>query len=1091
MLRTLLAACLSLSSTTLAAPTAAICDRDFLKAQAAAYVAAQAAGKVDTLKASSSVSYTQNFKTATLATGILSTPLKIDSNRSTYDTTQCATYTELISLQSGANHVIGTQMRFSDGELSKMEIIVTSTGDWLFNPTNTLKYASQESWTEIPEAKRDTRAVIQAAGDAYLDLFNDKKVKVPWGNPCARLEGGSYIQPSCNVGVPSGVKNINRRYVVDEVFGTVDVFFSFGGNDPDSHEFRVESGKLRYVHTMTVMKSRHHIAVASDTANRCRPFSIPRLNGLWFSNPIRARDHHPRPYHAHHEASLIEVVEVAVKDAIFRSHIGHQSEPWLNNCSIFAKASLPTSPTDSDPIRLPSPSVSVSPARSQPAFGVAGTANLTDIFYYSPLALLELSPSCCITRASARFLSDWRLSADQCIGHQLHLFLEKQIHPSTSISQVHAIIGTVDDAISARAERTSKPINTIHEAACRARVLPVFNDHQLLAITLEWHERPTALIESELVKPGLSTDEAFRILVQALKDYAIFLLDTTGHIATWNMGAELLKGYTRDEIIGKHFSVFYGKDDLEAGKPDMELAICLREGRVEDEGWRYKKDGTRFWANVIITAVYKDGLHVGFGKVTRDLTERKASESRLITAYEESEKLKSDFLANMSHEIRTPMHGMLSACSLLLDTDLTVRQRDIANIMDESGKVLLQVINDILDYSKLASGSFSVTSDIVGVASIIASVVRGVQTTLHPAVHFELFLAPNLPKSVQGDPLRFRQIVNNLVGNAAKFTEKGSIRVKASLQAEDVDSYTVLTEVTDTGIGIPENSTAHLFMPFTQFDVTTTKRYKGTGLGLSISKSLAELMGGRIGYRPNVERHGSVFWFTARFKKIKSLGQIQDWKNQLAKDGSLLPVPATETVDLQAELAKIASARTLLLVEDNVINQKVMLGILRSLGFKNVQLASNGAEAVTMVRAKPVGFDLVLMDINMPILDGHQASSRIRESGIKIPIVAMTAYALKGDRERCLEYGMNDYIPKPVDKKYLIRILAKWLMSKADGRRSMGPDQLPSPELGLALLDMNRALLDKNLNKVQDPSSVVEVASEEQKKQPGADSVSG
>ncbi|KAK3326971.1 hypothetical protein B0T19DRAFT_440994 [Cercophora scortea] len=245
MLHTLLAAYLSLSSTALAAPTAVACDRDFLKAQAAAYVAAQAAGKVDTLKASSSVNYTQNFKAATLATGILSTPLKIDGNRSTYDTTQCATYTELISLQSGANHVIGTQMRFTDGELSKMETIVTSTGDWLFNPTNTLKYASQESWTEIPEAKRDTRAVIQAAGDAYLDLFNDKKVKVPWGNPCARLEGGSYVQPSCNVGVPSGIKNINRRYVIDEVFGTVDVFFSFGGNDPDSHEFRVENGKLR------------------------------------------------------------------------------------------------------------------------------------------------------------------------------------------------------------------------------------------------------------------------------------------------------------------------------------------------------------------------------------------------------------------------------------------------------------------------------------------------------------------------------------------------------------------------------------------------------------------------------------------------------------------------------------------------------------------------------------------------------------------------------------------------------------------------------------------------------------------------------
>ncbi|KAK3937300.1 hypothetical protein QBC46DRAFT_393062 [Diplogelasinospora grovesii] len=256
MLRLIIAASLSLTPAVLAAPTAVTCDRAFLETQADAYIAAQATGKVDGLKASSSAAtYTQNFKTASLATGILATPLKIDHNRSTYDTTQCATFTELIITDSANSHVIGTQMRFgTDGALTKMETIVTSTGDWLFNPTNTLKYASQENWTEIPEDKRDTRAVIQAAADAYLDLFNDKSVKVPWGSPCARLEGGSYIQPSCNVGVPSGIKNTNRRYVVDEVLGTCDVFFTFGGAEPDSHEFRVENGKIRYVHTMTVMK---------------------------------------------------------------------------------------------------------------------------------------------------------------------------------------------------------------------------------------------------------------------------------------------------------------------------------------------------------------------------------------------------------------------------------------------------------------------------------------------------------------------------------------------------------------------------------------------------------------------------------------------------------------------------------------------------------------------------------------------------------------------------------------------------------------------------------------------------------------------
>ncbi|KAK0652685.1 hypothetical protein B0T16DRAFT_427060 [Cercophora newfieldiana] len=655
------------------------------------------------------------------------------------------------------------------------------------------------------------------------------------------------------------------------------------------------------------------------------------------------------------------------------------------------------------------------------------TTTLADIdgnllFDLSPLPLTVLTPACCIARVSDRFLHDWQVSRDQCVGRQLVNFLETYLHPAGSAAVVN-LTSTIDDAIL-----------TKHASSWRARVLPIFKGAELIAMVLEWQEAPAAPGEGEIVRPGLSTDEAFRILVQAVKDYAIFLLDTKGRIATWNTGAELLKGYRREEIVGKHFSVFYGQDDLAIRKPELELEICLREGRVEDEGWRYKKDGSRFWANVIITAVYKDGVHVGFGKVTRDLTERKTAESRLIAAYEESEKLKSAFLANMSHEIRTPMHGMLSACTLLLDTELSTTQQDIVQVMDESGQVLLQVINDILDYSKLASGSFSITSDIIGITSIISSVVRSAQTTTRSGVHFELFLDPDLPKSVQGDPLRYRQILQNLVSNAAKFTEKGTIRVRASVEFENEESYSILTEVIDTGIGVPEPAAAGLFTPFTQFDATTTKRYKGTGLGLSIAKTLAELMGGKIGYQPNPERHGSIFWFSLRFNKIKNVEQIQDWKQVPgSRDGTASP-------ELQAELAKVASTKSLLLAEDNKINQMVMLRILRSIGFKNFALAANGSEALNLVRAKPAAFDLVLMDINMPILDGYEATTKIRESGIRVPVVAMTAYALKGDKERCLENGMDDYIPKPVDIPYLIKILFKWLVNAKDYRMSAGEE---------------------------------------------------
>lgn len=562
-----------------------------------------------------------------------------------------------------------------------------------------------------------------------------------------------------------------------------------------------------------------------------------------------------------------------------------------------------------------------------------------------------------------------------------------------------------------------------------ARIIPIFEEDMLCNMVLEVQNLSK---QRFLCRPKeeLSTDEAFRILVQTVKDYAIFLLDVLGNVATWNTGAELLKGYKREEIVGKHFSIFYGPEDLRAKKPAMELDLCIREGRVEDEGWRYRKDGTRFWANVVITTVYKDGVHVGFSKVTRDLTERKAAESRLITAYEESAKLKSDFLANMSHEIRTPMHGMLSAGTLLLDTVLTDEQRELAHIIGDSGRILLQIIDDILDYSKLASGNFSLHSDVINIPGIIASVVRSAQNTLCPGVHFELHLASDLPACIQGDPLRYRQILQNIVSNAAKFTESGSIRVKASLLQDDDSHCIILTEVIDTGIGLSDAVTKYLFKPFTQFDNSTKKRYKGTGLGLSIAKSLAELMGGRIGFRPNCESQGSNFWFTVKLKKIKPLDQIQNEnaQNPVPKQ-AVQPQPDTNS-DLFEKLRKVAPQKRLLIAEDNLINQKVIIKMLCTMGFRDIDVATDGAEATSTVCSQQDSWYDLLMDINMPLVDGHDATNKIRKSGIKVRIVAMTAYALTGDRELCLANGMDDYLPKPVERSQLVQVLVKWLIER-------------------------------------------------------------
>ncbi|KAI1497606.1 hypothetical protein F5X99DRAFT_412922 [Biscogniauxia marginata] len=237
------------------------CSRETLIAATESLLAAQTEGAPDTLAAlADTVTYLEQFQQADLQAGILSTPITIEFNRSLIDTTQCATYTEMIAPSGDHPYVLGTQMHFtSEGVITNISTLVTDRGDWLFNATGTYYWASQENWDTIPEDQRDSREVIQAAADAYADIFSDKSVTVPWGSPCARLEGGAYTgsgQPTdrCDVGIPSGVELVNRRYVIDETLGAVDVFIDFASL-PDSHEFRIEGGKIRFVHTLTVMGS--------------------------------------------------------------------------------------------------------------------------------------------------------------------------------------------------------------------------------------------------------------------------------------------------------------------------------------------------------------------------------------------------------------------------------------------------------------------------------------------------------------------------------------------------------------------------------------------------------------------------------------------------------------------------------------------------------------------------------------------------------------------------------------------------------------------------------------------------------------------
>jgi osomolarity two-component system sensor histidine kinase TcsA len=642
-------------------------------------------------------------------------------------------------------------------------------------------------------------------------------------------------------------------------------------------------------------------------------------------------------------------------------------------------------------------------------------AALGRIYRYSPVPTLILDQDLCVVEVSDSHFAFFGQSRDVLVG-TCACDVPNNTIPAPDTPTLYGAL---------RAAITSKEVQVIEgihvkskNSICQLRIMPIFEKSSLIYVVLEAQNTPNA--------HWLATDaqhaymnETYKILVDNVKDYAIFMLDTGGNITTWNPGATILKGYSPSEIIGKHFSVFYSPEDRDRDKPGRGLRLALKEGRMEDEGWRYRQDGSRFWANVMITPIFQFDRHVGFVKVTRDLTERKAAEIRMVAAFEESSKMKTDFLANMSHEIRTPMNGMQLALAMMKDTDLTGQQLEYASIIEDSTSVLLQIVNDVLDYSKLSSGSFSLCSDVVNIKSILDAVMRNCRSLLKPGVDLNCSFEPDFPKVVRGDPLRYRQVVQNMLGNAVKYTESGYIRISNtfSLDESDPQTYKFTTEFADSGVGIPESALNTLFTPFTRFADSAPQKYQGTGLGLSICKSLAELMDGTVGYRPGPKGKGSVFWFTVRMGRTDT---------GYSTKKPTIP-PTSDPKGTLNKVREVAPRKHILLVEDNLVNHMVMLKLLQSLDFERIDIAWDGAEAVRQVKQTPLSYNVVLMDINMPVLDGLEATSQIRGMGVDVPIIALTANALKGDMETYLAKGMNDYIAKPVNQDKLLQVLWKWM----------------------------------------------------------------
>ena len=488
------------------------------------------------------------------------------------------------------------------------------------------------------------------------------------------------------------------------------------------------------------------------------------------------------------------------------------------------------------------------------------------------------------------------------------------------------------------------------------------------------------------------SEERVRLLVESVQDYAIFMLDPDGTVRGWNSGAQAIKGYAAHEIVGRHFSVFYTPEDQQAGKPEKALRAARPQGRVEDEGWRVRKDGSLFWANVVVTAIRSPaGELIGFAKVTRDMTDR-----RRLEDLERSSRRMNEFLATLAHELRNPLAPVRNALTLMqLEPMLSPTLRNSRDIIDRQISHLTRLVDDLLDVGRFNTGKVKLRREPVRMEELVSRSVETVRPVIEARGHQLSVSVPEQSVWVYGDPTRIAQILQNLLINAAKYTPDGG---RIEIRTEQREGFVDIS-VTDNGRGLAASQLESIFELFVQGDNSEAPHESGLGIGLTLARSLAERHGGTISAHSPGPGLGSTFVF--RMPSGEGLGR----GDAQPSAGEVLP-----------------RGQRIMVVDDNRDSADSTMSILRALGH-DVVSAYDGPSALELARR--VRPDVVLLDLAMPGADGFETLKllRVQPGMYKSFVIAMTGYGAEEDKQRTRDAGFDAHLVKPIELDSLMRLL--------------------------------------------------------------------